>query len=206
MNINGFIGEEGLIVQYEDIISMTGFNIARHIHNEAINDKLNKMSVQDILLNYINRDHESPVDWLKNEFNINFNKIYDSQIALQPNLLYTYKVFNNAHKEGIKNLYVYSNTYSSIIENVVKSYDIPSLEYVYGDFNNLIKTHPNCTFLTSSVKNIKKCIDINIPLALTICDDYLHISNIFSSNVNDVLTSKPNIVLRFTGVISAGIF
>ena len=62
-----FVGKEGIIIQYEDIISMVGFNVIRYLRSKKANEKAMGMSVEDILLSYINREKESPEFWLKEE-------------------------------------------------------------------------------------------------------------------------------------------
>ena len=67
------IGKNGLIIQYEDIISMIGFNVARYFRSKGISNKLDSMSVKDVLLSYINRDDENYAVWLKKEFDIDIS-------------------------------------------------------------------------------------------------------------------------------------
>ena len=83
-----FIGKEGLIIQYEDIISLMGFNVACYLREQKAFEKINKMSTADILLSYINRSTEDISSWLKKEFDIDFDiKNYiDSFAMLRPNL------------------------------------------------------------------------------------------------------------------------
>ena len=53
-----FIGKEGLIVQYDDIIAMVGYNVARYLKSKEYNkDELGKMSTQDSWVSYINRQN-----------------------------------------------------------------------------------------------------------------------------------------------------
>ena len=63
-----FIGKDGLIIQYEDIISLIGFNVAQYFHGKGVNDKLDRMSVEDILKSYFNRQTEDIPKWLKESF------------------------------------------------------------------------------------------------------------------------------------------
>jgi hypothetical protein len=51
-----FVGKEGIIIQYEDIISMVGFNVIRYLRAKNANEKAMGMSLEDILLSYINRE------------------------------------------------------------------------------------------------------------------------------------------------------
>ena len=60
-----FIGREGLIIDYTDIVSMIGFNIAKYIRSKNTCKKLDRMSIEDILLSYINRSTEDISEWLR---------------------------------------------------------------------------------------------------------------------------------------------
>lgn len=201
------MGKAGMIIQYEDIISMIGFNVARYFWKKGVSEKLDSMSIKDVLLSYINRDDEDYSIWLKKEFDIDINPddYLKSFKTMQPNLLYSYKVFTTAHKENIDGLYIYSDKYSPIAEQAADSYGFKGVQYIHGNIIEFLKEHPNHTYLTSSTDNIKKCVDISTPIVLLICDDYLYTSEIFKNKIDEKLKQKPNIILRFTGVISAGI-
>ena len=43
------IGKAGLIIQYEDIISMIGFNVARYFKDKGISEKLDSTPINDVL-------------------------------------------------------------------------------------------------------------------------------------------------------------
>lgn len=204
------IGKAGLIIQYEDIISMIGFNVARYFKDKGISEKLDSTPINDVLLSYINREDEACYQWLKKEYDIDISseeaeKLNSSFLTMQPNLLYSYKVFTAAHAEGQNSLYIYSNMYSPIIEEATKSYGFDGIQYIHGDIIGFLKTHPNYTYLTSDVNNIKKCVDLDSPVCLVVCDDYMYTSDIFIQKIDKSLSDKPNIILRFTGVKSAGI-
>lgn len=204
------IGKAGLIIQYEDIISMIGFNVARYFKDKGISEKLDSTPINDVLLSYINREDEACYQWLKKEYDIDISseeaeKLNSSFLTMQPNLLYSYKVFTAAHAEGQNSLYIYSNMYSPIIEEATKSYGFDGIEYICGNIIHFLKNHPNSTYLTSCVDNIKQCVDLDAPTCLVICDDYLYTSEIFASKIDQSLKDKDNIILRFTGVTSAGI-
>lgn len=201
------IGKAGMIIQYEDIISMIGFNVAKFFKGKGLSEKLDSTSIDDVLLSYINREDEDYSNWLKSEYNIDVDpkEMLTSFLTMQPNLMYSYKVFNTAHNENQNSLYIYSNMYSPIIEEATRSYGFKGIQYIHDDIIEFLRTHPNCTYLTSSIDNIKRCVDLNAPTCLVICDDYLYTSEIFISKVDQSLKDKENIILRFTGVLSAGI-
>lgn len=201
------IGRAGIIIQYEDIISMIGYNVAKYYKGKQISDKLDNTSVQDVLLSYINRDDEDWSQWLFKEYNININPsdMLTSFLTMQPNLLYVYKLFAASHQEKMNNLYIYSDQYSPIIEQSTNSFGFSGVKYVHGDIVKFLNGHPNYTYMTSSTNNIKKCLNTDSPVCLVICDDYLYLSDIFHSKVDEELKAKPNIFLQFTNIISAGI-
>jgi hypothetical protein len=201
------IGKAGLIIQYEDIIGMIGYNVAKYFKGKGVSKKLDSTSIQDVLLSYINRKDMDYSIWLIDEYGItvNPNALLTSLLTMQPNLMYSYKVFSKAHEENINSLYIYSNMYSPIIEEATKSYGFDGIQYIHCDIIGFLKTHPNYTYLTSDVNNIKKCVDLDSPVCLVVCDDYMYTSDIFVQKIDKSLSDKPNIILRFTGVKSAGI-
>lgn len=202
-----FIGKEGLIVQYDDIIAMVGYNVARYLKSkEYNNDKLRKMSTQDILLSYINRPNEDPSIWLREEFDIEFtvDKYKNSFVTWQPNWWYFYKVFKAAKDNGIKQLYVYTEKYIPIIESdYIKTFGVP-IKYITGDIKQILSEHVNYTFMTASPSNILKCLDIEVPIAITIFDDFLCLADVVCDGIADKLREKTKFV-NFSGVASAGL-
>lgn len=201
------IGKAGLIIQYEDLIGMIGYNVAKYFKGKGVSEKLDSTSIQDVLLSYINRQDTDYSKWLDEEYNLQVDpkEMLTSFLTMQPNLMYSYKVFSRSHEENLNSLYIYSNMYSPIIEEATKSYGFDGVQYIHGNIIEFLKTHPNYTFLTSDVENIKRCMDLNSPTCLVVCDDYLYTSDIFVQKIDKSLRDKPNIVLRFTGVLSAGI-
>lgn len=201
------IGKAGMVIQYEDIVSMIGFNVAKYFYKKGAYEKLDSMSIEDVLLSYINREDEDYSKWLNKEFGIQVKprEMLTSFLTMQPNLLYSYKVFSSSHLENINSLYIYSDMYSPIAEQAAESYGFKGVQYIHGNIIEFLNEHPNFTYLTSSVDNIKRCVDVEAPICLVVCDDYLYTSEIFRSKVDQTLKDKPNVILRFTGVISAGI-
>lgn len=201
-----FIGKEGVIAQWDDIISMVGFNVARYLKSKNYkNDKLSKMSSEDILLSYINRPKEDPAIWLKEEFDIDFNidMFKDSMITWQPNWIYFYKVFKSANENGVKHLCVYSEKHIPMIEKYIPTFNVP-VEYVHGDISKILSERPNYTFMTASPSNVKKCLDLKVPIAITIFDDFMPLAEIVADNIADKLREN-NKFVNFTGVISSGL-
>ena len=200
-----FIGKDGLIIQYEDIISLTGFNIIKYFRANKVNDKACKMSIQDILLSYINRPDYDVQKWLKNEFDIdcNIDDYMESINTLQPNMIYSYKVFDSAYKNGIKNLIIHSEKKSHVIERFIETYQIP-IKYTYGDIIPVLKDNKNSTYITSLPSNIYKCLDIQTPISLTIVDDFMYVADIIINKVDERLRER-NVYVCYTSILSAGI-
>ena len=200
-----FIGKEGIIIQYEDIISLIGFNVMKYVKSKNVNDVANRMSINDILLSYINRDSEDISKWMKDTFDIDFDmKDYVESInTFQPNMLYSYKILSTAYKNGIKNLIIHSETYSPVIEKFIDTYQIP-IKYTHGDIVPVLKKSKNFTYVTSSPSNIEKCLKDDIPpIALTIVDDFMYVADIVINKVDEDLRKK-DIYVGFTSILSAG--
>lgn len=200
-------GRGGMVIQYEDIISMIGFNVAKFFRSKGISEKLDNTSIEDVLLSYINREEYDYSIWMDKEYGIKVNpdELLTSFLTMQPNLLYSYKVFTTSHNEKINSLYIYSNQYSPIAEQATKSYGFDGVKYIHGDIVSFLNEHPNYTYLTSLNENIEKCLTVNSPICLVICEDYLYTSKIVLDKLDQKLKEKGNIILRYTGVISAGI-
>lgn len=200
-----FVGKEGIIIQYEDIISMVGFNVIRYLRAKNANEKAMGMSLEDILLSYINREKESPEIWLKNEFGIDF-KVEDylnSINAFQPNWLYSYKLFDAAYKNGTKKLIVYSIYNIPIIKNILVSYPAP-VEFATGDIKSVLEKNINATLMTASTETLNRCLETDVPAAITIVDDFLHLAPAVIGNIGDKLKEK-NKYVCYTSIRSGGL-
>jgi hypothetical protein len=202
------VGKAGLIIQYEDLISMIGFNIAKQFRSNNLSEKLAGMSIQEVLASYLDRQDEDYSVWLKKEFDIDVNPddMLSSFLSMQPNLLYSYKVFPASHNERNDNLYIYSDKYSKICEECTSSYGFKGVEYIHGDIYNFIKEHPNTTFITASTKSIDVMRTVNTPVCLVVCDDYQYtIEHMTKNKIDKELSDKSNIILRYTSIVSGGI-
>lgn len=199
-----FVGREGLIIQYEDVISLIGFNVIRYLRTKNANEKAMGMSLEDILLSYINREKENPEIWLKDEFGVDF-KVEDyleSINAFQPNWLYSYKVFDAAYKNGVKKLMIYSEFDTPIIKQIIPSFQVP-VEYVSGDIVPILKKHPNITLTTASSKTLKRCLETDVPAAITVVDDFLHLAPIVIDKIDEKLKERNKFVC-YTSIRSGG--
>ena len=201
------LGREGLIIEYTDIVSLIGYNIIKYLKSNNINnDKIQGMSDEDILLSYVNRTDFNISKWIKDTFNMecNINDYLESEIAFKPNNVYAFKMFSYASKEHIKNLYIYSDTYSPIIEKNIKMFNVPELKYVYGDIIPILNEHPNSTLTTTNPSTIRRCYDVKAPTLITLVDDFMYVSEIIESHLVDRLRGTNKIVM-FTSISSNGI-
>lgn len=200
-----FIGKEGLIIQYEDIISMIGFNIIKYFRANKANKKAMGMSIQDILLSYINRVDEDPAVWLQKEFGISLNikDFLDSINTFQPNWLYSYKIIDAAYKNGLSKLIVHSQIESPVIKKFLSTFTAP-IEYSHGDIVPILEQNKNVTYITSLPSNIKRCLEVKTPFALTIVDDFMYTADVVINKLEDKLRAN-NIYVCFTSIISGGL-
>lgn len=197
------LGKDGLIIQYEDIISLIGYNIITYFKSKGINnEKIMRMSNDDILVSYINRLEYDPSEWIKNTFGLecNINDYVESDVAYKPNNLYAYKMFGYSHKEKIKNLMIYSERYSPIVEKAVSTFNVPELKYVYGDLVPILNKYPNVTFTTSSPISIRECMKVQSPILIVAVDDFLYLSDIIEKGVFDELRGTNKLVM-FTSIM-----
>jgi hypothetical protein len=202
-----FLGKDGLMIQYEDVISVMGFNIIRYmINNDKCTPDMKRMSLEDILLKYLNRDSYDIDSWIKKEFGLDFHHL-DARNSLHmviPNFVYAYKVFQEAKKQNIPNLYVYSNEYYPGIEKLLPSFEVKELQYVHGDLLPILKDKPNITYMTSNPDNIRQCLNIMTPFVLTIVDDFIYISDIVKDKIDQRLRDQGKFVY-YTGILNGGL-
>lgn len=200
-----FIGKNGFIIQYEDIVSLWGYNVLLQLRDM----KLIGESEQDsLLLDYFNRTIENPFDYIKDKYHINFpiDKMYKSEKALRPNLLYVFKIFSAAYQNGIRELIIHSNQQSEIIMSYIKN-EIPDIpvKYTYGDVFPVIRQHPNCTFLTSNTETIKRISTESFPpFALTIVDTFMYVEPVVTDSFINSIREK-GVFVGFTNILSAGL-
>lgn len=193
-----FIGQEAFVIQYEELISLTGWNIVEYILNDP-------SKREERLLDYLNRDVYDYHDYVQKHtgHDIPCDRMMESRIACAPNLAYAFKMMDAAYRNGIKRLYVHSNMYSSVIERFIHRLEIPT-NYVHGDIVPVLHDLPNCTYTTSDPDNIRRCLDVGVPFALTIVDDCPYVGSIITDNTLLKNLEKANVYVQYTGVLSAG--
>lgn len=203
-----FIGKEGFIVQYEDIISLMGYNVL-HALREHGAEVVRRVSDEDILRDYINREIEDPASYLMERYekDIWFPKdsMYNSRKTMRPNLNYVFRFFDVAYKNGIRNLYVHTNQKSESAEYYIRATmsHLP-VTYTYGDIVPVLRKRSNMTYLTSCTENIRKCLNVGIPFALMIVDDFPYVAPVAQEDFVRQLRER-NIFVGFTSILSAGL-
>ena len=202
-----FLGKDGLMIQYEDVISIIGFNIIRYmINTNKCTEAMKRMSLEDILLSYLNRETYDINSWIKKEFGLEFDYLQakESTTMLVPNFVYAYKVMQEARKQKITQLYIYSDIYYPAIEKLLSSFEVKELKYVHGDLIPILSDKPNITFVTSKPDNIMKCLEVKTPFVLTIVDDFIYTKDIVEKKIDKQLREQGKFVF-YTGILSGGI-
>lgn len=202
-----FIGKAGLVIEYDDIVSLTGMNIVNYLmeKDKSITLKDKRMSsFEDILMSYIDREDKDFSIWIKQLIGLDVKREHfmNSFRAFKPNLFYAYKLIPNAYKNGIKDLYIYNQYESDVIREYIKSFDVP-VGYVYGDIREVMKDRVNYTYITCDPDNVRRCRDIDTPFAMTICDDYMSMAPIVRDHVDEELR-RLNKFVSYTSILNAG--
>jgi hypothetical protein len=205
-----FIGKEGIICSYEDVIAMVGYNVADQYRENGIISS--DISDQQLISNYVNRNTYNFSEYLQ-KFGVNKDDAdyiskdevyYSSARALRPTNKFIYKIFEAAKVESVPYLAIYSKQYSSHIEKYIKGTFPFKIDYVHGDILPVIKNHINATIVTSDLDVINKCADIEEPTVLTVCDDFLYLSQMFSDGTETKIKKRNNIFLGYISCIKAG--
>lgn len=201
-----FIGKAGLVIEYDDIVSLTGMNIVNYLMEKDNSLKVDDgmSSFEDILESYIDREDKDFSIWIKQliGLDVHIENFINSYRAFKPNLFYAYKLIPNAYKNGIKDLYIYSQYESDVIREYLKSFEVP-VGYVYGDIREVMKDKVNYTYITCDPDNVRRCRDINTPFAVTICDDYMSMLPIVRDHVDEELRKNGKFV-SYTSILNAG--
>ena len=201
-----FIGKAGLVIEYDDIVSLTGMNIVNYLMERdkslKVDDRMS--SFEDILKSYIDREDKDFSKWIKQLIGLDVKRenFINSYRAFKPNLFYAYRLIPNAYKNGIKDLYIYSQYESEVIREYLKGFDVP-VGYVYGDIREVMKDKVNYTYITCDPENVRRCRDIDTPFAVTICDDYMSMLPIVRDHVDEELRNKGKFV-SYTSILNAG--
>ncbi len=203
-----FIGKEGIICSYEEVVAMVGYNVADQYRKNKIID----ISDQQLISDYINRKEYNFSEYLQKQgipkedadYISQEEVFYESAYALKPTNKFIYKIFDAAKIQSVPYLAIYSRQYSSHIEKYIKGSFPFKIEYVYGDIDPIIKEHVNATIVTSDLNIINKCATIEEPIVLTVCDDFLYVSQMFQDGTEGKIQKKDNVFLGYISCIKAG--
>ncbi len=203
-----FIGKEGIICSYEEVVAMVGYNVADQYRKNKIID----ISDQQLISDYINRKEYNFSEYLQKQgipkedadYISQEEVFYESAYALKPTNKFIYKIFDAAKIQSVPYLAIYSRQYSSHIEKYIKGSFPFKIEYVYGDIDPIIKEHVNATIVTSDLNIINKCATIEEPIVLTVCDDFLYLSQMFQDGTEGKIQKKDNVFLGYISCIKAG--
>ena len=203
-----FIGKEGIICSYEEVVAMVGYNVADQYRKNKIID----ISDQQLISDYINRKEYNFSEYLQKQgipkedadYISQEEVFYESAYALKPTNKFIYKIFDAAKIQSVPYLAIYSRRYSSHIEKYIKGSFPFKVEYVYGDIDPIIKEHVNATIVTSDLNIINKCATIEEPIVLTVCDDFLYLSQMFQDGTEGKIQKKDNVFLGYISCIKAG--
>ena len=203
-----FIGKEGIICSYEEIVAMVGYNVADQYRKNKIID----VSDQQLISDYINRKEYNFSEYLQKQgipkedadYISQEEVFYESAYALKPTNKFIYKIFDAAKIQSVPYLAIYSRQYSSHIEKYIKGSFPFKVEYVYGDIDPIIKEHVNSTIVTSDLNIINKCANIEEPIVLTVCDDFLYLSQMFQDGTEGKIQKRDNVFLGYISCITAG--
>ena len=203
-----FIGKEGIICSYEEIVAMVGYNVADQYRKNKIID----ISDQQLISDYINRKEYNFSEYLQKQgipkedadYISQEEVFYESAYALKPTNKFIYKIFDAAKIQSVPYLAIYSRQYSSHIEKYIKGSFPFKVEYVYGDIDPIIKEHVNSTIVTSDLNIINKCATIEEPIVLTVCDDFLYLSQMFQDGTEGKIQKRDNVFLGYISCITAG--
>lgn len=203
-----FIGKEGIICSYEEIVAMVGYNVADQYRKNKIID----VSDQQLISDYVNRKEYNFSEYLQKQgipkedadYISQEEVFYESAYALKPTNKFIYKIFDAAKIQSVPYLAIYSRQYSSHIEKYIKGSFPFKVEYVYGDIDPIIKEHVNSTIVTSDLNIINKCATIEEPIVLTVCDDFLYLSQMFQDGTEGKIQKRDNVFLGYISCITAG--
>ena len=78
------------------------------------------------------------------------------------------------------------------------------ISYVYGDIREVLKDKINYTYITANPDNVRRCQDIDTPLAVVICDDYMSMLPVVQDHVDEALRKQGKFV-SYTSVLNAGV-
>ena len=90
-----------------------------------------------------------------------------------------------------------------IIKKILTTYTVP-VEFATGDIVPILEKNMNVTLITASTKTLNRCLETDVPAAITIVDQFLHTAPAVIDKIGDKLKEK-NKYVNYTGIISGGL-
>lgn len=181
-----FTNTDTIVIEYNDILRPLGFDVLRTMRTSNILNKIMDVgSIQNIsnielfewylfrdeinvfknfkLNEELFKDIEDEFDWLDEFFFKEIDKLNILDIAIKYKFYDTIPSFCN--QDLIKNVYVYTDKYSSSIEKDIKeNFGIKAI-YIYGDFIESLKNHnitSETTYILSDILKLELLKENNL--------------------------------------------
>lgn len=181
-----FTNSDTIVIEYNDILRPLGFDVLRTMRTSIILDKIMDVgSIQNIsnmelfewylfrdeinvfknfnLNEELFKDIEDEFDWLDEFFFKEIDELNILDIAIKYRLYDTLPSLCN--QDLIKNVYVYTDKYSSSIEKDIKeNFGIKAI-YIYGDFIDSLKNHNinnETTYILSDILKLELLKENNL--------------------------------------------
>jgi hypothetical protein len=74
---------------------------------------------------------------------------------------------------------------------------------VAGDIVPVLEKNKNATLITASEQTLKRCLETDVPTAVVVVDDFLHLAPIVIDKIDDKLRGR-NKYVSFTSIVSGG--
>ena len=190
---SAFTCVDNVFIEYHDIMRCIQFTIINFLRKNSIfkvlldTSEIEDMTEAELYVWYISRENRNIFKNLEitssfsslSGFDGDSNKVYDfldnflyieldnlpSEILNYENKLKFYdtmKTFLNM--STVKNIYIYSENYSKLIEEDVSSIH-GDIKYVYGDFKSVLEENEiksNTTFVFSDIEKINTLVELDI--------------------------------------------
>lgn len=190
---SAFTCTDNVFIEYHDIMRCIQFTIINFLRKNSIfkglldTSEIEDMSEAELYVWYISRENRNIfknfeiTDFFSNlsGFDGDSNKVYDfldnflyieldklpSDILNYDNKLKFYDTMRTfLNMSTVKNIYIYSENYSKLIEEDVSSIH-SGIKYVYGDFKSVLeenKIKSNTTFVFSDIEKINTLVELDI--------------------------------------------
>lgn len=190
---SAFTCADNVFIEYHDIMRCIQFTIINFLRKNSIfkglldTSEIEDMSEAELYVWYISRenrnifknfeitdffsslsgfdgDHNKVYEFLDNFLYIELDKL-PSDILNYDNKLKFYDTMRTfLNMSTVKNIYIYSENYSKLIEEDVSSIH-SGIKYVYGDFKSVLEENEiksNTTFVFSDIEKINTLVELDI--------------------------------------------